>query len=133
MILLNQLPAVLAIVSIPWSGAWRIDLDVDLDASGVLPSGPALVTIGTTTLTGTIDPRASGKYGTTAKVRVIGGGGGWDKDVPDRHFHNDAGLPSAQIIAATAAEVGEVAIVAALAAVVVALLGLALFVMGSGQ
>src|SRR4051812_45598130 len=107
---LNQLSVVSATIMTPGTGVWIADLDVDLDLSGVLPSGRAVLTIGTTILSGTIDPRASGKFGEKAHVQLVGGGGGWDKIVPAMHLHADFGVLSTAIFNVTAASVGEVVV-----------------------
>jgi hypothetical protein len=106
-ILLNQLQVVSAIVNMPANGVWTADLDVDLDVSMIVPSGKCVLTIGTTPMIGTIDPRSTGRFGAKAHVQVSGGGGGWDKPVLGLHLHNDVGVLSSAILAVTAAEVGE--------------------------
>lgn len=94
----------------PWSGAWVADADFDLETVPMVPVGPAILKVGTAVLLGTVDPDASGKFGEKARARIIGGGGGWHRTVSARHFHNDVGVFSAAVIAATAAEVGEKAV-----------------------
>jgi hypothetical protein len=112
-IALNELPAVSAKLSIPGTGAWLVDVDLDLGPSGTVPTGRAVLTIGAETLVGTIDPRASGRMGTTAHVQLVAGGGGWDKAVPAQHLHNDFGVTSTAVYSVTAAKVGEVVVDAA--------------------
>lgn len=92
----------------PMIGAWFLEADLDLSTGGSVPSGAVSVVIGTNTLSGTVDPRGTGKLGEKATVRVIGGGAGWDKPVRAQHYHNDAGVTLSAVIAATAAEIGEV-------------------------
>ncbi len=94
----------------PWQGAWVADVDFDLEAIPVVPKGPVVLRIGTTVLLGTVDPDASGKFGEKARARVVGGGGGWHRNVGSRQFHNDAGVLSSAVILATAAELGEKAV-----------------------
>jgi hypothetical protein len=108
---LNALVAISVKLLVPCVGAWQADVDVDLDPTGVPPFGKATLTIGTNVLVGTIDPRGSGKYGPHARVRLVGGGGGWDKKVIPLPFFNDAMVLSNTVIMATASEVGEVAVV----------------------
>lgn len=107
MILLNALQGVSACVTMPKAGAWFADVDLDLDVVPVMPTGPAILTLDTTILRGTIDDRHSGKIGSKAKVRLVAGGGGWDTPVPALHIHNDAGVLSTAVYAVTAASVGE--------------------------
>jgi len=106
-VLLNGQAATRARVSIPGTGAWMAELDIDLDATRIVPSGRVALTIGTDVLTGTIDPRSSGRMGERATVHVIAGGGGWDKIVPAVHLHNDFGVTSTSVYSVTAASVGE--------------------------
>ncbi len=109
-LLLNQLPALSVRLVTPWKGVWFADVEVGLDETGAVPFGPCLLTIGLTVCKGTIDPRASGSFAKTAKVRVLGGGGGWHKNVIPMHIHNPATVPSTAVYTLTATEVGEVVI-----------------------
>ncbi len=101
------LEAVSCRLSMPWTGAWLADVDVTLDQTGIVPSGPVTLTIGINAWLGTVDPDASGRFGDKAKLRIVGGAGGWSKDVEARHFHNDAQVLSSIVTTATGAEVGE--------------------------
>lgn len=104
---LNALSAITIRLLVPWTGVWIADVDYDLDTSGVVPTGAATATIGSATLTGTIDPRGSGRFAAAARARLVGGAGAWDQTVPPRAFHNDGGVSSTTVLQATAAEVGE--------------------------
>lgn len=109
---LNGLTAVSVTLFHPWTGAWSAEVDFDLDTP-IVPSGAATLKIGNAVLVGTIDPDASGRFGVKAKARVIGGHGGWHRAVGARQFHNDAGVTTTAVVAATAAEVGETVVVVA--------------------
>jgi hypothetical protein len=109
---LNGLRAVSVRLFTPWTGTWTAEVDFDLAAVPVMPQGSAVLVIGTETLVGAIDPDGSGRFGEKAKARVIGGGGGWHRAVSARQFHNDAGVLTSTVVTATAAEVGERAVVA---------------------
>ena len=106
-ILLNATAAVSVRIVTPAVGAWFADVDLDLGADGGVPSGAATLAIGSTIMQCTVDPEASGKFGTKAKVRVVGGRNGWQKLVDAQHFHNDFGVLSSNVFAVTAAAVGE--------------------------
>jgi hypothetical protein len=90
-----------------WGGPWLADVTFDLDVLPDAPKGRALLTIGTTALLGTFDPRHSGRMGPIATARIIAGAGGWQKTVGARHYHNDGGVLSTAVLATTAAEVLE--------------------------
>ncbi len=109
-VLLNQLPALTVRLFTPWNGVWYADVDVALDETEIVPFGPCVLTLGTVPLVGTVDPRSSGKFGKSARVRVLGGGGGWHKDVIPMHVHNPAAVLSTVVYAAAAAEVQEVVV-----------------------
>ena len=99
---------------LPYTGVWFADLDVDPElVAAVPPAGPVPIVIESTppvTLLGMIDPLGSGSFGATARVRVIGGRGGWQKSVPAQHFPSPGTTQA--VYAATAALVGEACVVA---------------------
>ena len=92
--LLNGLSATSVRLMLPYLGVWTADVDFDTEAVPLPPIGPAVLTIGTTVLTGLIDPDGSGIFGQKGRARVSGGFGGWHKKLPAQHFTNDAGVPS---------------------------------------
>ncbi len=100
-------PAISIRLVIPWLGAWIAEADLDLPTTEALPSGRVSVSVGGESLVGTVDARASGRFGEKARVRIVAGGGGWDRVVAARDFQNDAGLWSNAALTATAAELGE--------------------------
>lgn len=113
---INGLRAVSVRLLATWRGVWIADVDVDPDVVATVPtSGPAVITIGeaptTSTLLGTVDPRGSGVFVASGKVRVVGGGGGWDKSLNPQDFSKDSQVLSVDVITATATAVGEKVIV----------------------
>ncbi len=108
MISLNGMNGLHAQMRMPKDGAWTVDVDVDLELLPVVPSGRAVLVLGTSPLSGTVDARASGRFGAKASVRVVAGGGGWDTPVPALSLDNDAGVLSTAVYAVTGASVGEV-------------------------
>ncbi|MDB4992796.1 MAG: hypothetical protein JWM74_228 [Myxococcaceae bacterium] len=109
---LNQLHAISTRLVTPSRGVWIADVDADLDATRIVPSGKVSLFLGGTSapLLGTVDAKNSGRFGEIAKVRVLGGGGGWGTNVDAKHYHNDAGVLSTAVLATTAAEAGEVVV-----------------------
>jgi len=111
MLYVNGIRAMSIRLYMPWSGAWTIEADLDPDTPAV-PSGPAIVKIGVAgQLVGAVDPNGSGRFGERMRIRIVGGGGGWHRSVSARQFHNDAGVFTTAVITATAAEIGERAVV----------------------
>jgi len=93
----------------PWVGPWVAEIDLDPEDVALVPtSGKVPIQIGdSVTLLGTIDPRGSGAFVASTKLRVVGGGGGWDKPVKPQHWHAAGGVTSTLVYQATAATVGE--------------------------
>lgn len=89
---------------IPNKGAWYADVDlgdvVDL-------SGSATIEVGTLKLVGTIDPKHSGTFGQSTKVRVLAGNGGWSNEVEAKDYHNDARVKARTVAEDAARAVGE--------------------------
>lgn len=108
---LNGTTVVRARMVQPWAGNWFADLELD-PLAPIPPIGPAILTIGVQPYRCFIDANASGIFGAKVGVRVVGGLGGWSRELPAQHFHNDALVLSSIVIAATAALVGEIATVA---------------------
>jgi hypothetical protein len=100
---------------LPYLGVWIADLSLDAATIASAPSsGPVTIGIGpdastdpTTTLVGTIDPRGSGSFSSLLRMRVLGGGGGWEQSVSRQFFAADSGLTTAGVYTPTAALVGE--------------------------
>lgn len=62
---LNDENAVSARLSIPCSGAWIADVEFEAET---VPSGRAVIAVGTETLVGTIDARSRGHMGRRTRV-----------------------------------------------------------------
>lgn len=111
MIFLNALRAARLRTFTPWTGVWVADVDVDLADVPIMPSGRCALTVGLSApMLGTIDEDHAGRFGASGRARVIAGGAGWGKSVAERQFHSDGiGVLNTIVIAATAAEVEEIA------------------------
>jgi hypothetical protein len=94
-----------------WQGVWAVDLR--LDQSGAALSGRVTVKIGGRTLSGTVDPLHEGSFADARELRVLGGAGGWGKELPPRSWHNDAGVKVSDVLQAAAAEAGETLVIGA--------------------
>jgi len=109
MLLVGTIAALAIRLIVPWKGAWIADCDLDLGADQSLPSGAVNLTIGSTTLKGTVDARATARMGDKARARIVAGAGAWGNVVPKQDFHNDApaGVSSTMVYRATASKIGE--------------------------
>lgn len=88
-------------------GAWIADAVLDLPSVSQFPSGKVALSVGGVTMSGTTDPRNSGTFGPSARVRVVAGAGAWDTVPPAQDFHSDGGLTSTTVLSATASAIGE--------------------------
>lgn len=89
---------------VPHSGAWYVDADLAEQAD---LRGRVEIKLGSLTLSGTVMPGFSGSFGMATKLRVVAGAGGWQKLVPAKHYHSDAGVKTRTILEDTARAVGE--------------------------
>lgn len=105
-LMLNGVRATMVQLLMPFFGVWVADVDLDPDLP-TIPSGKVALTIGTSSLVGTVDARSSGKFGEKGKARVVAGGGGWEKTIGPQPFDNKVAVLSSSVLASTAAEVGE--------------------------
>jgi hypothetical protein len=113
-ITLNGLRCVSARFVFPYQGPWFADVDVDPDVIEaaipltLLPTPIVLVVdaVPPVTLLGVVDPRYSGTFVASARFRVVGGHGGWDKQVRAQQFAPGAVL-STLVYETTALEVLE--------------------------
>lgn len=92
---------------IPWRGVWLADVDLDPEDAKAAPSGTVTLKIGETTLLGTVDERSSGRFASSVHLRIVGGGGNWDKALSPQYFATDGGVSSRDVYESTATEIGE--------------------------
>lgn len=102
---INSKRVIRATLRVPYSGIWIADLD--LDTADVVGGPTANLVLGALTIVGTISDFRSGTFGEARKVRVIGGKGGWSKEIPPKHYRNDAGLRKSIVLQESAALAGE--------------------------
>jgi len=88
-------------------GAWIADVVLDLDSIQDFPAGRCTAAVGGISLQGTTDPRNSGTFGPSARIRLVGGAGAWDQVTPSQDFANSGGLTSTQVYQQTAQSIGE--------------------------
>lgn len=101
----NGQQALSAHVYVPGVGAWGANVAFD----GTVPSltGRVTLTIGTTRFVGTIVPQFSGSWALARSIRIVAGGAGWAKEIPEKHFHNDALVSLSTVLSDAAAACGE--------------------------
>lgn len=98
------IPAQAVTLTVGNIGAWHVTADLESDAA---LSGKVSVVLGALTLVGTVDPGRSGTWDLQRRCRVVAGAGGWRQDVPERGYHNDAGIKARLVAEDAAREVGE--------------------------
>jgi hypothetical protein len=86
-------------------GPWFADCD--FEEAPELPSGPVTLTIGALTAVGTVQPSSDGTFGLQRKCRIVGGAGGWSRQVSPRSYSSDAGVKVRDVVDDLAREVGE--------------------------
>lgn len=97
-------------ICIPSIGAWLVDVDVDIPSDQPIPTGKQTLTIGTAQLQGTVIDEGTGRFGESARVRLLGGAAAWGTVLEKgAHWHNDApaGVLSSVVTQAVAAAIGE--------------------------
>lgn len=90
------------LVQVPAWGAWWADLDL-ADAEEL--TGAVTLTIGGATMQGTIVH--GGAVDGRAAYRVVGGAGGWGRELPRRAYANDAGVKASLVLVDAARAAGE--------------------------
>lgn len=94
------------------SGSWVLEVDHDLPTGAIAPTGKVTCMVGGVPFLGTVDPEASGVFGTRAHARVVGALE-WRSTLRKQDFQNPAGVSSSEVISATAAELGIPVVVVA--------------------
>lgn len=80
-------------------GPWVADVDMAVAAA---LSGKVTLTVGSTSLVGTVVQQQASTFALQTSARIVGGAGGWSKLLAPKGYHNDAGV-KAQLIAQDAA------------------------------
>jgi hypothetical protein len=101
---LNKNRVTSARVNIPAWGIWYADASVD---GAVTLSGAAELKIADLTLTGTILNGGPDDKSGRSHYRIVGGKGGWGRELPPKGEANDAGVKVLQAITDAARAVGE--------------------------
>lgn len=91
-------------VVVPNGGAWFADAILD---EAVELTGATVVSLGSLRLHGTVDPTASGDFGSARSVRVVGGAGRWGTSLKPRDYHASSGVPALAVAQDAAREAGE--------------------------
>lgn len=97
-------PAARVVVTVPATGAWFADVDLEGDAE---VSGQVTLRLGTAELVGTVDSTRAGAYTLERKVRVVAGAGGWGRLLAPRGYHSDAGVSARMVAEDAVREAGE--------------------------
>jgi len=97
-------------VQLPAWGIWFADVTIDAEAT---LAGPVALQVADLALSGTV--LSGGPYRGSSSYRIIGGAGGWGRELPAKGYSQDAGVKSAKVAGDAAAEAGETLDVSALA------------------
>ncbi len=89
-------------IILPYYGIWTADVVL---AVSIKPADPMILTIGNLTLTGS--HYRSLAFGGSRGFRIIGGAGGWRKQVKARYYKSPVGVLRSTILNDAASEVGE--------------------------
>jgi hypothetical protein len=89
-------------VNIPAWGAWHADVSVDGE---VTLKGAVTLVVADLTLKGTVISGGPSKG--RSHFRLVGGAGGWGKDIPSKSYRNDAGVKTWTVLNDAATAVGE--------------------------
>lgn len=101
---LGDLRVTTAYVRVPNGGVWFANAELDTD---VAPTGAVVLTLGDLELHGVIDPKGTGTFRSTTRVRIIGGAGGWQKTIAKLPHHSDAGVKRSTVARGAALAAGE--------------------------
>lgn len=99
---LNSVAVTRLLAQVPDWGCWWADVNL---AEAETLSGRVTLTLADKTLVGTIV--SGGAANGTAAYRIIGGAGGWGRELAAKPYLNDAGLKMSNVIGDAAAAVGE--------------------------
>ena len=98
----NGLSVAIANVTIPYYGTWTADIVLP---TGVPITNPVTLTLGDLELVGTVIRQ--GVFAGDLSVRIVGGGGGWGKELPARGYSHIIGVRLSTLLADVASESGE--------------------------
>lgn len=90
---------------VPNRGAWFALCDFESAAPDV--SGRVTLSLGKSSLVGSLVSAYTGAFGEQKRAMLVGGGGGWGNTVIARSYHNDAGVKAVLLAQDLAREVGE--------------------------
>lgn len=99
---LQGLGATRAEVTIPMTGNWTADVWI-AEASSF--TGKVTLTIGDLVLVGTVT--RGGTFTGASNYRLIGGAGGWMREVEPKPYRSPFGVKASQVLTAAARDVGE--------------------------
>ena len=99
---LNGQPVTALRVCLPAYGLWWAEVEC---ASDQVLKGAAQIVLDDLTLKGTVV--TGGAYQTRTRHRIVGGAGGWGKQIPAQSYTNDLGVKRAIVLRDAAAACGE--------------------------
>lgn len=85
-------------------GPWVAEVDLTEPAA---LSGKVVLSVGSTTLAGTVVAQQAGTFALQTSVRIVGGAASWGRFPTARGYHNDAGIKASLLAQDAARDVGE--------------------------
>jgi hypothetical protein len=85
-------------------GPWYAELEFEQDPA---ISGRVELQLGSTKLSGTLQVSNDGTFGLQRKARIVAGAGAWGSELPEKAYHNDAGVKAKNVAQDAAREAGE--------------------------
>lgn len=101
---LNGVRVVSAHVSIPYYGTWTADVLVSVQDALAVGSKVTL-TLGNLSLVGAV--YRSGPFAGSSRLRIVGGGGGWMKQVTQQQYQLTGGVRLSLVLQDIASSIGE--------------------------
>lgn len=91
-----------ASITFPMYGAWVADIEMP---DSLKLASPVTLVIGDLTVIGTIVRQAD--FAGSVSARIVGGAGGWRKEIPAKGYAHDAGIKLSSVLTDAARECGE--------------------------
>lgn len=100
----NGILATHARILVPWCGVWSAEVTF---AEPSRLTGPVTLMVDSAPFLGVVADEQSGQFANRGTLTIVGGRGGWRRNLGAAHEHNDGALTRSRIATKTALECGE--------------------------